>query len=61
MKIAEETVDDITILKVQGTLQTGEGDELLEKVENLVEGGRGGVDEGQEGWKGLNLGIRHDR
>ena len=41
MKIQERTVEDVTILDMEGKLLIGEGDELLrEKVNGLVEGGK---------------------
>ncbi len=40
MKINERTVDDVTVLDLEGKLLIGEGDELLrEKINSLVEGG----------------------
>ena len=41
MKIQERTVEDVTILDMEGKLLIGEGDEQLrEKVNGLVEGGK---------------------
>ena len=41
MKIDERTVNDVTVLDLQGKLLIGEGDEILrEKINSLVEGGK---------------------